>query len=147
MGRTVWNDGKNIKMIITNFDDTKYFYINDEGYYQLINKPEYQYMSVYMCEESENKALLSVYKDINGIRIRFDSPSYAKGKNRSYNHMPYKNYNDSSYNKNYGHVCDYYVKILIPTTLSKTVILVNHTDNFYDLEAETKKVMEKFETL
>lgn len=145
MDKTVWK--KDIEMIITNLDDAKYFYINDDGCYQLINKPEYQFMSVYVCEESENKSLLTVYRDISGIRIGFSIPSYAKRKSRAYNHMPNKNYHDSDYNSSYGHVLDYYIKILIPTPLSKTVILVNHINNYYDLEAESKVVIEKFETL
>lgn len=137
----MWKEKETINMIITNLDDTKYFYINDKGRYQLINKPEYQFMTVYLCVKSENKTLTEIHKKVAGIEIDIPMPEEMKYKNRDYYHIPAVN------DAFMGYAYDYYIDLLIPTPLSKTVILVNHTDNDYDIHSESKEVIEKFETL
>lgn len=129
-------------MTITTLDDTKYFYINDKGRYQLINKPEYQFMTVYLCIENENKTLINLYKEVAGLEIKLPMILALKGKNRTYNCVPIAN--DA---KTFGYAYDGLIELLISTPLSKTVILVNHADNTYDIESESKIVIEKFETL
>lgn len=141
MDEIVWKEKEDIKMIITNLDDTKYFYINNKGRYQLINKPEYQFMTVYLCVKAENKTLINIYKEVAGLEVPMPTLENMKCKNRDYNRAPYSNIDYL------GYAYDYYIKLLISTPLSKTVILVNHTDNTYDIESESKEVIEKFETL
>lgn len=141
MDGIVWKEKENIKMTITTLDDTKYFYINDKGRYQLINKPEYQFMTVYLCVKAENKTLINIYREMTGLEVTMPTPENMKCKNRDYNRVPIVNVDDV------GYAYDFLIDLLISTPLSKIVILVNHKDNTYDMESESKEVIEKFETL